>query len=178
MKKLNKIRLMMVGLLCSGLLIVGIGFGIGFGELSQFTYAGSKLLSDATSKNFTDDVELFHQDGQVYIDVPFFNDPLELQDCLVTSESVKPGTIHIEAGYHSVISVPTVHHYLYGDLDTDDDEALYLSWSASPIALFFAYKDEILTDIQSRRLGDYQECEFSNLVITVNPADKDRIIFK
>ena len=177
MKKLNKIRLVMTGLLCGGLLTIGIGVGVSFGELSQFTYAGSKLLSDSSVKSFTTHVELFNPDAQLYINTYSFNGPFNVEDCLVTSEDVAPGTVQIEADYRSVASVPEISHHQFGYLDEDNAETLYLNWNGSPAALFFAYKDEILSDIQNRRLGDYRECQLSNLLISVNPADKDRINF-
>lgn len=178
MKKQNKIRLIMAAILCAGLLIVGIGFGIGFGELSHFTYAGSKLLSNSTVKNFSSDVELFHTDGKIYISTYAFGDQLKAQDCLVVSGDVEPGIIHVDANYRSVSSVPEVFHHLSGSLDTEEAETLYFNWSGSPASLFFAYKDEVMADLKNHQLGDYRECEISDLVITVNPADKDRIIFE
>lgn len=174
MKKLNKIRLVMAGLLCGGLLLIGIGAGVGFGEFSKFTYSGTKMLSASTEKSYSEDVELFHQNGTVYIDTQGFNCHPEMQDCLITSEEVEPGTMHIELDYRSAISTPNIYHY-----PTDSGkESFYFSWSGPTMALLFAYKDEVLNDIKNFQLGEYREMEFSDLSITVNPADKDRIMLE
>ncbi len=178
MTKLNKIRLTMAGLLCGGLLIVGIGAGVGFGELSKFTYAGEKPLSDSTTKYYSTEVELFHDQSQVYVRLPF-----DLTDSNTTqlsvSESVAPGTVRIDAAYRSSISTPQLYHNDYNNGTGEPlEESLYLRSSGSPVALLFAYKDELLKDLRAHQLGDYHEFEFTDLSVTVNPADQDRIFLQ
>lgn len=176
MTKLNKLRLTMAGLLCGGMLIIGIGTGIGFGEVSQFSYAGSQMVGDNTSKSFSSEVELFHPKGQVYLHVPYL-DELSETPRIVVSETVAPGTVHVDATYLSSISVPQIYHNnYYSDTDEVAEESLYLSSSASPVALLFSYKDAVLKDLKAHQLGDYREFAYTDLVLTVNPADKDRIV--
>lgn len=173
MKKLNKIRLSMAVLLCMGVLLIGIGFGIGFGEAAEFTYAGSKMLRGSTSNTITREMELYHEDDNVYIYISSLNSEENIEDCLVTSEDVKPGTIRIEADYRSVFSSPDVFHIDYGS-----EEGLNLNWDEPFMEVFFAFKDIVLEDIRNGQLGEYREHEYTNVVITVNPADEDRILFR
>ena len=179
MNKRNKVRIIMACLLCSGLLMIGIGLGVGVGELSQFTYAGSKLLKGSSIKTVAEDIRMFHPEGRIYINAHPFSNSVEQKEILITSEDMEPGTIHIEASYRSVVSVPKIDHYNNsGNMDMGGDETFFISDSGSPVALFFAYKDEILSDIKKCQLGDYRESEYTDLAITVNPKDKERIVFQ
>lgn len=178
MKTLTKIRLWMVGLLCAGMLMVGIGFGVGFGDLLNFSYGGSVMLSDSTEKDFTSDIELYDPEGKgnVYLSIDDGQD--HSADCLVIDEKVKPGTVHIQARYRSVVSGLQVYHNEWTYQEQDPDEVIILQWDDSPVASFFAYLDDVVEDLKQGRLGEYREHELSDLIIKVNPADQHRIVMR
>ena len=46
---MRKIRLVLLGVLCAGLLVCGIGTGVTLAEVSTFSYGGQQLLESAQS---------------------------------------------------------------------------------------------------------------------------------
>ena len=47
---MRKIRLVLLGVLCAGLLVCGIGTGVTLAEVSTFSYGGHQLLESAQSR--------------------------------------------------------------------------------------------------------------------------------
>ena len=51
-----------------------------------------------------------------------------------------------------------------------------MSWQATDdLALLFSCKDQLLSDLRDHRVASYVPAELRELVVTVNPADADRI---
>lgn len=186
MSKLKKLRAVMAGILCAGLLLVGIGFGVAFGEFSSFTYAGHSELDGMVPRTYSDKLVL-EDNARLYISANYstydpFNaysgDPAQHVK-LTTDSSVPKGHVKVNAMYRSVYSSLQFNCYRLNDDDSAPEWQMHLyttPYYASPLAILMAYKDQVLEDIQQNRLGDYDEIIIEQVVITINPADADRII--
>lgn len=186
MNKLKKLRVVMAGILCAGLLLVGIGVGVGFGEFSRFSYGGRTQLNGMVPRTFSESLVLeegetlhvpsvyasYGTDG-IYRDTPIRG--VQYQ----TDVSVPQGQVQVDVEYRSVYSSVQVSRYYLSDFEKNPDRMLnlytYLQFG-SPLAVLMAYKDQALEDIRQHRLSDYDEILIDQVVITVNPADKGRVV--
>lgn len=171
----KRFRLIMLGLLCGGLLLLGIGTGVCFAEYSGFTYAGVRLPENAWTEEQSITVPL--EDPQKPIRISSYVSPLHsgLQDAVIlTSDQVEPNTVRFDVTYETVGSTPVFWLDTYEEADVPD--WILMSWSASSdLAVLLACKDQVLEDLRSRQLGDYISYHLLEVTITVNPGDADRV---
>ena len=52
---------------------------------------------------------------------------------------------------------------------------LYISNGFMQPTAILSVKDQLLSDIKNRRIGEYQFAEITGVTFTVNPADRDKI---
>lgn len=188
MSNLKKLRAVMAGLLCAGLLFVGIGVGVGFGEFSKFTYAGHTTLDGMVPRTYSEQLPLeegetlhisprheFYGYWGAYPEEP--NEGVQIK----TDISIPNGQVKVDVEYRSVYSGIQVSRYYIGNGTTNLDRQLNIYTSpyyASPLAIIMAYKDQALEDIRQHKLGDYDEVLVDQVVITINPADADRVVLE
>ena len=63
---MRKIRLVLLGVLCAGLLVCGIGTGVTLAEVSTFSYGGQQLLESAQNRTQSLTVTLDLPESTVY----------------------------------------------------------------------------------------------------------------
>lgn len=167
-------RLTMLGLLCGGLLMIGIGAGVAFAEYSSFTYAGQRVPGQAQvqTQSFTAAVDPEAERITVSSWGPGLYQMSEVARIEV-SEELEPGTVQLDLQYRSI------GRKIRGSWDNSTlGNTIRLYWTGgSDIDVLMAYKDQILEDIRSRQLGDYMTILMEDAVITVNPADAGKIVF-
>lgn len=176
MKNKKTFRLTMLGLLCGGLLIMGIGAGVAFAEFSEFTYGGQRTLNQAAEQTQTLTVPLLAE-GTTYIQFAggYYAVPLWEAGQIETRESVEAGTAEISLRSKGV-DVKT--SYWYEDAEDSRDICIYGGGYGREVGLFMAYKEQILEDLLNRRLSDYIPVELTEVVVYVNPADADHVVLK
>lgn len=174
---MRKIRLIMLGILCAGLLVCGIGTGITLAEVSSFSYSGRQLLQPAQERTQTLTVSLEAPDSTVqfqnYLDA--YDPDVLLEDVcrLETSDAVTPGTLRLEASYDTAGPEITVWNDYWPE---ENMELIHLGWdSGDDLAMLLSCKDQVLSDIRNRQLGTYLPVQVKEIVITVNPADAGRV---
>lgn len=175
---MRKTRLILLGILCSGLLLCGIGAGVTLAEVSSFSYSGRQLIQPMENRTQTLTVSLESADGiiwvQNYLDV--YDSDVRLEDVcrLESSDTVAPGTLELEASYDT--AGPEIS--IWNDYCPEENlELLHLGWnSGDELAMLLSCKDQILSDIRNHQLGTYLPVQVNEIVITVNPADAGRIL--
>ncbi len=172
----KRFRLAMLGLLCGGLLLVGIGAGVTFAEVSSFSYGGEKPLDSAHTQSQRFEVPLEEKWERFYIST----DGLQLSEParIETSEDVEPGTIRIDLLYQT--AGPQVAYYSWEEKSANSKKTyMNLYWTGrDELSLLLACKDQLLTDIRDRKISDYIAMWMINVVITVNPADAERVVLE
>ena len=141
-------RLTMLGLLCGGLLLVGIGAGVTFAEVSSFSYAGEKLLDQVQAQSKSFEVSLEEGWERLYIS----SYGLELSETarIEISEDMEPGSVRIDLDYQT--AGPRVS---YSWEEGDNEAYMNLYWTnREELSLLLACKDQLLTDIQDRKISD------------------------
>ena len=109
---MRKIRLVLLGVLCAGLLVCGIGTGVTLAEVSTFSYGGQQLLESAQSRTQSLTVTLDLPECTVYLeDVPYgWGSDNRLRDVsrLEISSDIPAGTLRPDATYDSAGPEPAV----------------------------------------------------------------------
>ena len=168
-------RLTMLGLLCGGLLLVGIGAGVTFAEASTFSYGGEKLLDQVQAQSKSFEVSL--EEGWERLYISSYGDLLlQLSETarIETSEDVEPGSVQIDLDYQT--AGPQVS---YSWEEDGTNAYIHLYWTRrGELPLLLACKDQPLTDIQDRKISDYIAVKMEEVVITVNPADAERVVLE
>lgn len=174
---MRKIRLIMLGILCAGLLVCGIGAGVTLAEVSSFSYSGRQLLQPMQDRTQTLTVSLESSDSAVqfqnYLDA--YDSDIRLEDVcrLESSDTVAPGTLQLEASYDTAGPEITVWNDYWPE---ENLELLHLGWnSGDDLAMLLSCKDQVLSDIRNHQLGTYLPVQVNEIVITVNPADVGRV---
>lgn len=175
---MRKTRLILLGILCSGLLLCGIGAGVTLAEVSSFSYSGRQLIQPMENRTQTLTVSLESSNSTVqlqnYLDV--YDSDVRLEDVcrLESSDTVAPGTLELEASYDT--AGPEIN--IWNDYWQEENmELLHLGWySGDELAMLLSCKDQILSDIRNHQLGTYLPVQINEIVITANPADVGRIL--
>ena len=175
---MRKTRLILLGILCAGLLLCGIGAGVTLAEVSSFSYSGRQLIQPMENRTQTLTVSLESADGAIrfqnYLDV--YDSDVRLEDVcrLESSDAVTPGTLQLDASYDT--AGPEIS--IWNDYWPEENlELLHLGWnSGDELAMLLSCKDQILSDIRDHQLGTYLPVQVKEIVITVNPADADRVL--
>lgn len=169
-----KFRLKMLGVLCAGLLLAGVGIGVGFAEFSSFTYAGERVPEQAQSctTHYT-----FPLDGdRVFFSSYLFNNQ-ELNGRMQMNRDagMQKGTLLLEIEYNSVGPEPTVWRDTHEEEEQQVEE-IGLGWNyRSDLSILLSFKDQILKDVQNHQIGDYIPAEVTRFSITVHPDDAAKI---
>lgn len=175
---MRKTRLILLGILCAGLLLCGIGAGVTLAEVSSFSYSGRQLIQPMENRTQTLTVSLESADGTIrvqnYLDV--YDSDVRLEDVcrLESSDAVSPGTLQLDASYDT--ARPEIS--IWNDYWPEENlELLHLGWnSGDELAMLLSCKDQILSDIRDHQLGTYLPVQVNEIVITVNPADAGRVL--
>lgn len=175
---MRKIRLILLGVLCAGLLVCGVGTGVTLAEVSTFSYGGQQLLESAQLRTQSLTVTLDLPGSTVYLEDLLYGwgSDVRLMDVsrLELSNDVPAGTLRLDATYDSAGPELAVWNESWAE---GNQEWVHVSWQAADdLALLFSCKDQLLSDLRAHHLSSYVPAELREMVVTVNPADADRII--
>lgn len=175
MRNKKTFRLTMLGVLCGGLLLVGVGAGVAFAEYSTFTYAGQRLPEQAQfqSQSFTAKVDPEAE----WIVIGGYGSGLD-RLCetarVETSEALEPGTVRLDIQYRSA---GLKLHASWDKEPLGDSIRLYWDGGGSGLDLLLACKNQLLADIRDHQIGDYATVQLTDAVITLHPADTEKLVF-
>lgn len=177
---MRKLRIIALILVCLGLLIGGIGIGMCFVEASSFTYRDTARLNmtqtDTVSTSiYLDDEEkltgyqIYDTNSQNIVLSPDAQIPL-----VQTDSQLEEGVVQVEVTYRSM---PGFTPYLWtvSLVSNENNRLMYISTGFMQAKAILSVKDQILSDIRNRRIGEYQFAEITGVTFTVNPADRDKI---
>ena len=168
------INLIFLGVLCSGLLLIGLGVGIQMAQLSGLSYGGEHLVEQTerveqmviSLSPHAERINFKSNDG-------VFSKDIRERYHIQVQDSVDPGTAVVEFRYEGA---PIGISYVS---DTDQIplfQSFYFYWfSENEISALMACKDAVLEDLKQGQLCDYKLWDLCEVVISVNPNDADRI---
>lgn len=169
----KKARFVMLGVLCAGLLLIGVGVGVLGVEFSQFTYGGTKFPEGEISRK----VETFQLEAgnapvwvQSYLCYP--NTNVETLAEVKVSEDLEPGMVQVAVSYRKI---PGMEIWISSSMNQENGYITLSQHQTSPMAMLLSYKDWMLKDLKNREWCEYASLFVDAVEITVNPADKERI---
>lgn len=169
---MRKLRLTALILVLLGLLIGGVGVGMCFVEASSFTYGGDSRLNMTVTDTFS--VQFPLQEDETLVGYESWNMPVAPNGDvpqIETDARVTPGTVWVDVDYRAV---PGCTLELWSGFYGDQDWKLHISPRVETEAVLYA-KDQLLSDIKNRQIGEYQWAEITGITFTVNPTDRDRL---
>ena len=171
-------HLTMLGLLCGGLLLTGIGVGVQLVEVSALSYGGERLLED-TPRSGRLVVDLGEVPGPVSIssyDSGLYAQLLEVGNIQVR-DTVTPGTVELDLRYEGADLTPDYWVDVWAaESASGARQQVNLCWHThSDLALLLSWKDRVLEDLRQGRIGDYAPCRLTGAVISVHPDDAQRV---
>lgn len=173
MNNKRKLRMILLGVLCGGLLLAGIGAGICAFEFSGFSYGGS-VVPMGENYTVTETFQVGKETAPVYLQSLLWNsrEPLDTLTAVKTDASMEKGTVRVRVCYRKMPGME-VNMYIW---QGEQQSCISLQqYTESELAMLVSYKDDLLADLKSRELHEYLPIHVESVEITVNPADEGRI---
>ena len=183
MRRCHKILL---GVLCGGVLLCGIGTGAALVEFSSLAYAGERTIGEVRMETVTLEEEIDPEAGTWHLADSF---PWSAEIGLETDETVPENTVRFQVTYNAARVTPQVQASVYTNEYWDENDEyvteeypvleLYCLWEhQDDMKLFMELKDQFLADLKEGKLASYQEPVYVESVeIRINPANEDDIDF-
>lgn len=179
MNRKKKLRLILLGVLLIGLLLMGIGVGVCTLEVASFTYGGTVVPNESEVRELKETVEIEDQYSEIYVSPGIWvgEGVTSQQIQVVEDPQQKQGTVEVRISYVEAPGTKIVCDSYPG---TDDMWRIstYPQTRRSGLESLMAVKDQLLKDLDNRVFRDYQMAELRGLTVTVNPADRGRIYLK
>lgn len=158
-------RLTMLGLLCGGLLLTGIGAGIQLVEASTLTYGGEQVVPGKPQQlHAVVDLDESAETVSIFSHSPDLG-VIEVRD------TVTPGTLELDFRYDST----SMELQFWSDCQSAQQEVSLYWTNRSDLAVLLDFKDQLLADLQSGQLHDYVFYQLTDAVISVHPDDAQRV---
>lgn len=174
MKKMNMSMIMAVLFLC-GILLVGIGTGVAFGEYSALEYGGEKEIGIGDRTEITLEREIaIGKKAKKTILYNHYGDDCELKE----DKKVPEGIVRYEIIYDSKQVQPELQYRDYSEVEYNEDETikdfegeLYIvsQRTVNEMELFMEMKDKVLIDLKSGKISSYLYNPVEKIVVRVNP---------
>ena len=177
-----KVRGVLLVLILAGVLVGGIGTGAAIAEYSSMTYLGVRILGEdqmvTEELDFAFDPEL----GKVEV-LPVWYGGGE-HAALRTDASVPEHTIRYQVTYNPrqvqpKVTLQEAETGLEGEAADQIQGTLLLErWYQDDSELWWSQKDVILQDLKNRQFASYRAPGITEVVILVNPADRQQIVYQ
>lgn len=176
------------GIFIMGIVLIGVGCGIAFGEYSQFTYGGKQtcvLQEDTKEFTFKLDDNISEDEKKIYYYTVGCEDVKIIED-----DEIKNDEICFEVSYNKELVEPKVeksysaaNNYMYQTEESKEeinDEiyevGFYYNNSYDDLELFMMCKDKLLKDLKNNKISDYSPRYLTGCIIKVAPDNYDKVI--
>lgn len=166
----------LLGVFLMGILLVGIGTGIAFGEYSSFSYVGETVIGqDGASEVETLECSISLGEKKTRIlDYAMHDDSCSL----VEDKTLKDGQVRIEVVYNPDYVVPHID-YTRNDPSMYEDEyeyedtyngeiCVYADRTMGEFEVFMKYKDKLLNDLKNKMIGSYYLDAIASVTVKAN----------
>lgn len=170
----NRLRLILLGAFCAGVLLTGIGAGVAIVEYTSLEYTGKYTLGGKVTRvdyefkiELEEDEKLRVMDCQGIVEIRYDKSvPVNMVRCsaLYDSEMLKMTAQIVESGNED---------YRYQWL------CFSRKYIESGFDILMKNKDTILADLKNGKIGTYIiEDPLREIVVTVNPQMKDVVLLE
>lgn len=172
MKKMN-MNMIMVAIFLCGILLVGIGTGVAFGEYSALEYGGEKEIDISERREITLEQKIVTgKKAKKTILYNHYGDDYELKE----DKKVPEGIVRYEVTYDSKHVQPELQYTDYSEVKYSEEETYYEGElyivshrTVNEMELFMELKDEALNDLKNGKISSYLYNPVEKVVVRVNP---------
>ena len=164
-KIFNRINGILLAGFLGGVLVVGLGCGVAWGEYSSFEYDDSLLAEE----QLVVDEYVYEMSRDETVIVPSAN-------TITTDDSVASGTLLIETEYNP--SAIQVEKYVYEGEFQGVNASVVEIWGhyiRDDFELFMENKDAVLQGLKDGKLVRLESGYYFDVTVTCNPSDTDRV---
>ncbi len=171
MKKLHKILL---GVFGAGILLMGIGTGVLFTEITSLAYEGEQILGETEMQTGNFDVEFEPEEQRTLITGWYNWDRAEI----LTDARIPENTIRFCVTYNGKRVQPDVW-WEKGGREEYSQIIFGRQWIAEEddLELMMKAKDLFLENLKAGRIVSFDTKEIEKVTVLVNPANEDDVQF-
>lgn len=172
----NRLRLIMLGVFCAGVLLTGIGVGIAIVEYTSLEYTGVHMIGgEATESDYEFTVELEEDEkllvmnhrGMVEI----------LYDKTVPVNTIQCSILHNPDFTRMIVGIEDAHERTGEATYNNTWLYIYERYVGSDFDLLMQNKDSILADLKEGKIGTYMvEDSVKSITVRVNPEMKESVM--
>lgn len=163
-------KMIMITVFLCGILLVGIGAGVAFGEYSGFEYGGEKTLDIGKIETMTLEQKIATGKNA---NKTFVYNCYDSEYVVKEDKKVPEGMVRFEVSYYSDYISPELKYNKNVEMSESgiDSDELYLAYyqSANEMELFMEVKDDILSDLKNGKISSYSFSPVEKVVVKVNP---------
>lgn len=168
---MNRVRLILAGILGAGVLMAGIGTGIALKEYSSLEYSGEHIIGEVDMQKKKGEVNFKKAgEGDIFkIYCGCSSDNVEV----VEDAQVPENIVRYEVDYNR----KQVEIALHGESD-DGFFSIVGQWkdySDSTFQQMMECKDDILKELKQNRIGNYRVKGIEKVKLSVNPKTLERL---
>lgn len=166
----HRLRMSLLGVLCGGLMLLGVGVGVCAVEFSDFSYGGV-IIPHQEEKEIRQVIR-FNPKGKTQTFRFDVMRMLENSAEIVPDEQLEPGTILVEAKYRAM---PQVEYSLdaWQSGETEWNYNFYQSSYTDGLSTLLAIKDQLMQDLKEHCLHSYEMSEMTEIRIHVRPENQN-----
>jgi len=166
----NKLKMILLGIFCVGVLITGMGIGIAVIEYTQLEYTGVHVIGgeDTTEAKYEFKVELL--EGEEF----HIRNQREMVE-IIYDEAVPENQVRCSILYNSNL-VKVLAGIDVPEKGNTGNTWLYFSerYIADDFDLLMQNKDSIIADLKEGKIGSYETADtIKEITVRVNPKMKD-----
>ena len=171
----NRLRLILLGVFCAGILLMGIGVGIAIVEYTSLEYTGVHVISgETTREDYEFKIELGEDETFMVMN---YRGMVEL----VYDKTVPVNTVRCSVQYNQ--DVEKIRVGIDDGINGNAEDRighiwLYISsyYVGNEFDLLMKNKDSVLEDLKDGKIGTYiMEDSGKEIIVKVNPAMKDGV---
>lgn len=166
----HRLRMSLLGVLCGGMMLLGVGIGIGTLEFSGFSYGGTVIPGQR--EGVIQEIFQLSPEGEDKLYLQNYREKPE-NTKIIPDANIERGTVQIEGKYRSM---PDTEYWI--NVNQSEDGNLYCSFYGSSwgMASLMVVKDQLFQDLRNRCIHSYLSGEMEEINVYVHPADQDRIV--
>lgn len=157
---MNRIRLILAGVLGGGILLMGIGTGVALKEYSSLEYSGEHIIGDVDMQTESGELHFAQADeGESYHIYSGAEDVEIIEDAAMPDAVVQ---------YEVTYNKNTVDIAVHGT--AEEQYYSIVQWKAnSDFEAVMKSKDEILRELKQNKIGSYRTLGIKKIKFTPNP---------
>lgn len=172
-------------MLCTGVLLGGIGTGVAIAEYSSLEYSGEHFFGAENMVTESFEVTVVPEEGK---QIELENDYHLRQGDIIYDETIPENTVRYEVTYNPDLMKIRLRYdsMIYEDSYEPEDKEPVLQghirsdyiFTGNEFDIFMKNKNQILADIKDGKIGTYQTKTVDSVKVRMNPQLKGIVVWR